>query len=186
MRAVQDNSIGNKGLLDVSANFYVSSRAYRLQSFWFDFLQLGGDGNIYTGRGWDYENSYGDKSLALQFLGDYMRYDIEEKQFEALQYLLNYGRTQNYLSKDYKLFGLNQTRLSKYSPGVNVVKRIKNLPRFSLCGEEGFEICGKDIDIKWNREKAPKWMNKEKSHEIGRKSILKGNFHSVPNWKFTK
>lgn len=85
-----------------------------------------------------------------------MRYEVEEKQFEALQYLLNYGRTLNFLSRDYRLFGLNQTRLSKYSPGVNVVKRIKNLHRYSMCGEDGFEFCGKDIDIKWNFKKDPR------------------------------
>lgn len=85
-----------------------------------------------------------------------MRYEPDEKQFEAFQYLLNYGRTQNFLSKDYRLFGLNQTRLSKYSPGVYVIKRIKNLPRYSLCGEEGFELCGKDISINWNFNKEPR------------------------------
>lgn len=85
-----------------------------------------------------------------------MRYELEEKQFEAFQHLLNYGKTENYLSKDYRLFGLNQTKMSKYSPGVNVMKRIKNLPRYYLCGEEGFESCGKDIDIKWNFNKEPR------------------------------
>lgn len=87
----------------------------------------------------------------MQFLGDYMRYEVEEKQFEAMQFLLNYGKTESYLSKDYQLFGLNQTKLSKYSPGVNVMKRIKSLSRFSWCGEDGFEPCGKDIDVKWDK-----------------------------------
>lgn len=113
-------------------------------------LQLGGDGNIYTGRGWDYENSYGDKNLAVQFLGDYMRFELEEKQFDAMSSLLNYGKTQNYLSHDYKIFGLNQTKLSKYSPGIHVMKRIKNLPRYSWCGDEGYERCGIDVNIKWD------------------------------------
>lgn len=85
-----------------------------------------------------------------------MRYELEEKQFEAFQYLLNYGRTENFLSRDYRLFGLNQTKLSKYSPGVNVVKRIKNLSRYILCGEDGFESCGKDIGIEWDLKKDPK------------------------------
>lgn len=85
-----------------------------------------------------------------------MRYDLEEKQYDAFKHLLNYGRAHNLLSLDYKLFGLNQTHLSKYSPGVNVVKRIKNLSRYSNCGEEGFEPCGKDTDIQWNFKKNPK------------------------------
>lgn len=117
-------------------------------------MQLGGDGNVYTGRGWDYENSYGAKSIAVLFLGDFMRYELEEKQFEAFQYLLNFGKKENLLSG---LFGLNQTKLSLYSPGVNVAKRIKSLHRFSMCGEDGFEVCGKDIGIEWNFEKNPKW-----------------------------
>ena len=114
------------------------------------FFQLGGDGYIYTGRGWDFENSYGDKSLAVQFLGDFMRFELEDKQFDAMTSLLNYGKTQNYLSDDYTLFGLNQTKLSKYSPGVNVMKKIKSLPRYSWCGEEGYKPCGIDVNIKWN------------------------------------
>lgn len=157
MRSIQDNAIGNKGLLDVSANFYVCSASLSTGTNVIKLLfQLGGDGNIYTGRGWDYENSYGDKNLALQFLGDFMRYELEEKQFEAMQFLLNYGKTQKYLSGDYRLFGLNQTRISKYSPGVHVTKRIKNLPRYSFCGEDGFEMCGRDINISWNLKKTPK------------------------------
>lgn len=117
---------------------------------------MGGDGNIYTGRGWDYENAYGDKSLAVQFLGDFQRYAVEDKQFEAMEWLLNYGKTQAYLANDYRLFGLNQTRLSKYSPGVNVMKRLVNLPRYTFCGNEGFELCGSDIKIEWNASKKPK------------------------------
>lgn len=86
-----------------------------------------------------------------------MRYELEQKQFEAFQYLLNYGRTQNFLSRDYRLFGWNQTKVSKCSPGVNVIERIKNLPEFSACGETGTELFGKDTDINWNFKKALKW-----------------------------
>jgi len=111
---------------------------------------------VYVGRGWDFENSYGDKNVALQFLGDFMRYDLEEKQWEAMEHLLNHGRLQGYLDKNYRVFGLNQTKFSKYSPGVNVVKRIRKLPRFSFCGEEGFETCGSDVGIEWNLKHAPR------------------------------
>lgn len=163
MRAIQDNAIGNKGFLDVSANFYVSwvnFSLWVLKQFYWTFcvyFQLGGDGNIYIGRGWDAENAYGDKSLAIHFLGDFMRFELEPKQFESLKYLLNYGKARNFLSTDYRLFGLNQTKLSKYSPGVNVMKIIKTLPEFSSCGETGYEACGNNIGIKWILEKALKW-----------------------------
>lgn len=82
-----------------------------------------------------------------------MRYDVEEKQFEALPSLLNYGKIQNYLSNDYKIFNLNQTKLSKYSPGVNIMRRIKNLQRYSWCGEEGYEPCGIEVNIKWDQKR---------------------------------
>jgi hypothetical protein len=79
-----------------------------------------------------------------------MRYELKEEQFDAMSSLLNYGKVQKYLSNDYKLFGLNQTGVSKYSPGVNVMKRIKTLQRYSWCGEDGYEACGKDLNIKWD------------------------------------
>lgn len=102
------------------------------------------------GRGWDFENAYGDKSLAIIFIGDFMRYEPEEKQINALEHLLTYGLVSDYLSKDFKIFGLNQTKLSKYSPGINVMKRIRRMPRFTACGEKGFSACGEDVNIKWN------------------------------------
>lgn len=82
-----------------------------------------------------------------------MRFEPKENQFDAMSNLLNYGKTQNYLSHDYKIFGLNQTKLSKYSPGVNVMKRIKNLPRYTWCGEEGYEPCGSDVNIIWDSKR---------------------------------
>lgn len=62
------------------------------------------------GRGWDYANDYGNKTLAVIFLGDYVRYEPQETQMEAFNHLLTYGLVENYLAKDYKLFGLNQVR----------------------------------------------------------------------------
>lgn len=120
------------------------------------FWQLGGDGNIYIGRDWFYENSYGTKSLAIQFLGDFMRYELTEAQLDAMQSLLRAGIRENILAPDYKIYGLNQTKLSKYSPGVNAVRHLKKLQQFSWCGEAGNDACGRKDEISWNFNKEPR------------------------------
>ncbi|CAO1316046.1 unnamed protein product [Diamesa tonsa] len=133
MRAIQDNGIGTKQMADLGGNFY-----------------LGGDGNVYVGRGWDYENAYGNNSLAIIFLGDYQRQNTTERQMNALDHLLTYGLVESYLTRDYKMFGLNQTKVSKYSPGIHIIKQIRKYPRWIPCGDNGNSNCGADFGIKWS------------------------------------
>lgn len=56
--------------------------------------------DIYVGRGWNNVNEYNNKSLAICFMGDYVRY--------AVTYLLAYGVARQYIEKDYKLVAHNQ------------------------------------------------------------------------------
>lgn len=111
---------------------------------------MGGDGNVYVGRGWDYENAYGNNSLAIIFLGDYQRQNTTERQMNALDHLLTYGLVESYLTRDYKMFGLNQTKVSKYSPGIHIIKQIRKYPRWIPCGDNGNSNCGADFGIKWS------------------------------------
>jgi hypothetical protein len=85
-----------------------------------------------------------------------MRYELTERQIGAFESLLSFGEREDILSADYKLFGLNQTRVSKYSPGVNAVKQLKKMKRFSYCGELGHEECGKDDAVSWNFDMEPR------------------------------
>lgn len=77
----------------------------------FDYTQLGGDGNVYVGRGWDRANAYANKSVAVCFMGDYGRYEPNELQFSALAHLLTYGETHDLLAKDYRIVAHRQVRV---------------------------------------------------------------------------
>lgn len=129
MRTIQDSAIAERGLPDITSNFYV-----------------GNDGNVYVGRGWNQVNTYANKSLAITFMGDYIRSEPDPQQLEAVQFLLSYGITQKYIALDYKLVAQNQTRKSK-SPGTNVYKHVSKWPHFYPCGMNGNPRCGVELGL---------------------------------------
>ncbi|XP_055534430.1 peptidoglycan-recognition protein LA isoform X3 [Wyeomyia smithii] len=129
MRTIQDAAVAEIGLPDISNNFY-----------------LGGDGFVYVGRGWDIANAYANRTLAICFMGDYIRYEPNEKQYSALQHLLAHGVAEDYLAKDYKLVAHNQTKNTK-SPGPYIYDRISKMPRWVPCGLEGYSKCGEEIGL---------------------------------------
>lgn len=129
MRTIQDAAVAEQSLPDISNNFY-----------------LGGDGFIYVGRGWDTANAYANHTLSVCFMGDYVRYEPNDKQFSALDHLLAHGVAKDYLTKDYKLVAHNQTRTTR-SPGPYIYERISKLPRWSPCGSPGYSACGAEIGL---------------------------------------
>ncbi|XP_053682979.1 peptidoglycan-recognition protein LA isoform X1 [Sabethes cyaneus] len=129
MRTIQDAAVAEMGLPDIPNNFY-----------------LGGDGFVYVGRGWDIVNAYANHTLSVCFMGDYLRYEPNDKQFSALQHLLAHGVAQDYLAKDYKLVTHNQTKTTK-SPGPYIYDRISKMPRWVPCGEAGYSKCGAEIGL---------------------------------------
>ncbi|XP_013109991.1 peptidoglycan-recognition protein LA isoform X1 [Stomoxys calcitrans] len=134
MRTIQDSAIAEKGLVDIQSNFYVGS-----------------DGYVYVGRGWNWANTYANSSLAITFMGDYGRYEPNEKQLEATQYLLAHGLTNKFIDLNYKLVAQNQTKSSK-SPGANVYRIIKKWPHFYPCGMDDNPPCGSELGLPypWN------------------------------------
>uniref|UniRef100_A0A8W7NYT1 Peptidoglycan recognition protein family domain-containing protein n=1 Tax=Anopheles atroparvus TaxID=41427 RepID=A0A8W7NYT1_ANOAO len=136
MRTLQDAAIAEKSLQDIPSNFY-----------------LGGDGNVYVGRGWDTANAYVNQSLAVCFMGDYGRYEPNELQFSALDHLLTYGETHDLLTKDYKVVAHRQAHSTR-SPGIKLYEKITKLSRWSPCGLTGFDKCGKEIGLPevWRQE----------------------------------
>lgn len=70
--------------------------------------KVSGDGYVYVGRGWKIANNYSNKSLAITFMGDYIRHEPTERQFDAVKHLLAHGVARQYLSPDYKLMAHNQ------------------------------------------------------------------------------
>ncbi|KAM7357889.1 peptidoglycan recognition protein LA isoform 2-T2 [Cochliomyia hominivorax] len=129
MRTIQDSAIAEKGLPDIQSNFYIGS-----------------DGYVYVGRGWNWANTYANNSLAITFMGDFGRYQPNDKQIEATQYLLAHAVTNKYIDLNYKLVAQNQTRTSR-SPGANVYRIIKKWPHFYPCSMNDNPKCGSELGM---------------------------------------
>lgn len=115
MRTFQDAAIAEQKIIDIPANFYVSFClvCVILVKYCIYLKKVSKDGHIYEGRGWKYQNNYSNRSLALAFLGDYIRYEPSSEQLEGATFLLEYGVTKNYLDKDYLLLAHNQVGILK-------------------------------------------------------------------------
>ncbi|XP_069701768.1 uncharacterized protein [Periplaneta americana] len=94
---------------------------------------IGGDGNVYEGRGWDVA-SFHQKSegvIGISFIGDYRERDfLTDGEIEAAQQLLVLGVNMGKISPSYALIGHNQTFRAN-SPGENIVKVIQKWPKWS-------------------------------------------------------
>lgn len=98
----------------------------------YNFL-VGGDGNIYEGRGWNYQNQlrFRENSIAIAFIGNYVFYDfLTENMINATNVLLNSGVEKGLLKEHYLLVPQNHTSLTM-SPGENIYKKIKTWKHFS-------------------------------------------------------
>lgn len=73
---------------------------------------------MYVGRGWNQTNTYTNHSLAICFMGDYIRHIPSDKQFDGVQYLLAYGAARQFLAPDYKLVAHNQVFIIIYYAGI--------------------------------------------------------------------
>lgn len=105
----------DKGQWDIGANFLI-----------------GGDGNIYVGRGWDTINNHAHLSIGVAFIGNYNIDELNKSMTDAALKLLHQGVRLGKLSKDYVLIGLNQScRNVADGPGENIHKVIKTWKHFS-------------------------------------------------------
>ncbi|XP_058058512.1 peptidoglycan-recognition protein LA-like isoform X2 [Anopheles bellator] len=151
LRILQDAAIGERHLPDLPSNFYI-----------------GGDGNVYVGRGWRIANSYHNRTLSVCFMGDYNRYDVNDSQISALQHLLTYGVVQNSLATDYKLVGRQQTK-NTTSPGSLLYAKIVRLSRWDPCGTQGYSHCGAELGYPavWDEERLLNKRNGITIHMVG-------------------
>ncbi|XP_052873567.1 peptidoglycan-recognition protein LA-like [Anopheles cruzii] len=151
LRILQDAAIGERHLPDLPSNFYI-----------------GGDGNVYVGRGWRIANSYHNRTLSVCFMGDYNRHDANDSQISALQHLLTYGVVQNSLATDYKLVGRQQTK-NTTSPGNLLYAKIVRLSRWDPCGTQGYSHCGAELGYPavWDEERLFNERNGITIHMIG-------------------
>ncbi|XP_075164268.1 peptidoglycan-recognition protein LC-like isoform X4 [Haematobia irritans] len=77
----------------------------------YNFL-IGGDGNVYEGRGWNYRGStikgYNDDSISLAYIGSFKKQKPSDKQLKVTKLLLEEGVRLDKLSSDYRIVGANK------------------------------------------------------------------------------
>lgn len=93
----------------------------------YNFL-VGGDGNVYIGRGWDslgaHTKGYNSKSIGIAFIGTFTSVTPPQRQLMAAQKLIEEGVRLGKLTPDYKLYGHRQF-LNTESPGTMLYEIIK-------------------------------------------------------------
>ncbi|XP_069701769.1 peptidoglycan-recognition protein LA-like [Periplaneta americana] len=121
MRSIQAYQMGRSGIkgteyVDIGYNFVI-----------------GGDENVYEGRGWDVATFHAksEETLGISFIGDYRERDfLTDGQIEAAQQLLALGVNMGKLSPSYVLIAHNQS-FATDSPGKNIIKVIQKWPNWS-------------------------------------------------------
>nr|XP_029722033.1 peptidoglycan-recognition protein LC-like isoform X5 [Aedes albopictus] len=117
MRLIQDQHMDINDFGDIGYNFVI-----------------GGDGNVYEGRGWLYVGAFlrgqNSKSEGIAFIGDYNHIQPTEQQMAVLDALLENGTRSGYLTDDFKLYGARQWQATE-SPGIKLYERLKKHKRWS-------------------------------------------------------
>ena len=95
VRAAQTFHIEFRGWDDIAYNFLV-----------------GGDGNVYEGRGWDVRGAhtlnFNHRSIGISFIGTFIDDKPTPEQLAAVQSLIQFSVKNGKISKDYKLVGHRQ------------------------------------------------------------------------------
>ncbi|XP_017847354.1 peptidoglycan-recognition protein LB isoform X2 [Drosophila busckii] len=95
---------------------------------------IGGDGMIYTGRGFNvvgaHSPKYNDKSVGIVFIGDWRTELPPANMLQAAKDLIAFGVAQGYIDAAYKLLGHRQVRETE-CPGGRLFKEISSWPHFT-------------------------------------------------------
>ncbi|XP_060535554.1 LOW QUALITY PROTEIN: uncharacterized protein LOC132707648 [Cylas formicarius] len=112
--ALQGWMVQTKGFPDISYNFLV-----------------GGDGNVYEGRGADVQNEWMHRAIDIVYLGNYLApYDkMTNKMEEAGKRLIAKLLREEKITPDYVLVAQNQTT-NTLSPGPNIYEKIIRWPHY--------------------------------------------------------
>lgn len=99
----------------------------------YNFL-IGGDGNVYEGRGWKdqgaHTSGYNRGSIGVAFIGNFVSKIPNETLIQAGFKLFNKGVRINALVRDYKIFAASQLRDTQ-SPGQAFFEVIKKWEHWS-------------------------------------------------------
>ncbi|XP_026850855.1 peptidoglycan-recognition protein LB isoform X3 [Drosophila persimilis] len=110
---------------------------HQLERGWNDIgysFGIGGDGMIYTGRGFNvigaHAPKYNDKSVGIVLIGDW-RTELPPKQMlDAARNLIAFGVFKGYIDPAYKLLGHKQVRETE-CPGGRLFQEISTWPHFN-------------------------------------------------------
>ncbi|XP_052845744.1 peptidoglycan-recognition protein LF-like [Drosophila gunungcola] len=118
-------------------------RVHTLQDFhirirdWHDIglnFLVGGDGEIYEGRGWDVRGQplrgFESVSISIAFIGTFTNVEPPEQQVEALKRLMHDGVRRKKLQPNYMIYAQRQFEPTE-SPGQKLYELMKQWPRWS-------------------------------------------------------
>ncbi|KAJ9575253.1 hypothetical protein L9F63_025798 [Diploptera punctata] len=87
-------------------HIHTKHKGFGLYCIGFNFL-IGGDGNVYEGRGWYrrgvYTGGYTTKAISIGFIGNFLEIEPVPNQVETAQQLIANGVKFGMISSDYKL-----------------------------------------------------------------------------------
>lgn len=111
VRHVQLSDILSLNLTDIGCNF-----------------MIGGDGNVYVGRGWDTVgeglHGYNPISIGICFIGKFDTVEPQRQQLVIAQKLLEFGLIDGKIVSYYQLLGIRQIS-GKLNPGIALYKIIQ-------------------------------------------------------------
>lgn len=92
---------------------------------------IGGDGNVYVGRGPDVQNEWMPRAIDICYMGNFLTpYDqLTDKMEEAGKRLIQRLRNEGKITEDYVVIPHNQT-YNTLSPGQNVYKKLIKWPHY--------------------------------------------------------
>uniref|UniRef100_T1J923 Peptidoglycan-recognition protein n=1 Tax=Strigamia maritima TaxID=126957 RepID=T1J923_STRMM len=121
MRNIQDYHVNTLGFDDIGYNFVI-----------------GGDGNIYEGRGWDrigaHTKGQNTGSLGIAFVGEYSKKDPTAEMLKAARDLIVCGVLSDKLSRDYGLYG-HRDGTCTASPGNHFYQTLSTFAQWHAHGE---------------------------------------------------
>lgn len=117
VRSIQDYHMTHNGWSDIGYSFLV-----------------GGDGNVYEGRGWSYvgahTQNYNSKAFAASMIGSFMTSLPTAQALAAVKHLIDCGIQQGKIASDYRLYGHRDGGQTD-CPGNALYAEIQKWPHYS-------------------------------------------------------
>lgn len=128
MNPLQDECIYRMRMIQ---NFHMKSLGFT--DIGYNFL-IGGDGQIYVGRGWhaqgQHVKGYGAVSVSIAFIGTFIHVAPKKRQLWAARRLMEEGVRLHQLHADYHIYAHRQLSATE-SPGEKLYQLMTHWPRWS-------------------------------------------------------